>query len=243
MKKVFYSLLLVAILQIIISTLAIPEYILPKPSDVVIYFINNFQTLLIDTIYTLSAAFIALIIATILGIIIAIAMDLSTTFKSIINPIVYFSQLIPAIVLAPLLIIWLGFGYITTITLIVIMCAFPIITSTYNGLINIDPDTLFQFKLIKASNYQLYRHLKLPGSINQIFIGLKIATTYSITSALLAEFMGAQHGLGVSVATSLASFNTTNIFCIITITTTFTYLSLKALNKIESRLTKYEKIN
>jgi ABC-type nitrate/sulfonate/bicarbonate transport system permease component len=123
------------------------------------------------------------------------------------------------------------------------MCAFPIITSTYNGLINIDPDTLFQFKLIKASNYQLYRHLKLPGSINQIFIGLKIATTYSITSALLAEFMGAQHGLGVSVATSLASFNTTNIFCIITITTTFTYLSLKALNKIESRLTKYEKIN
>jgi ABC-type nitrate/sulfonate/bicarbonate transport system permease component len=243
MKKVFYSLLLVAILQIIISTLAIPEYILPKPSDVVIYFINNFQTLLIDTIYTLSAAFIALIIATILGITIAIAMDLSTTFKSIVNPIVYFSQLIPAIVLAPLLIIWLGFGYITTITLIVIMCAFPIITSTYNGLINIDPDTLFQFKLIKASNYQLYRHLKLPGSINQIFIGLKIATTYSITSALLAEFMGAQHGLGVSVATSLASFNTTNIFCIITITTTFTYLSLKALNKIESRLTKYEKIN
>lgn len=243
MKKTLYILLVLILIQLIITLLNIPQYLFPAPSDVMIYFIDNYQTLFIDTLYTVSAAVIALLIATIIGITIAIGMDMSPTFKRIVNPIVYFSQLVPSIVLAPLLIIWLGFGYLTTITLIVIMCAFPIITSTYIGLNNIDQDVLFQFKLVKASNYQLYRHLKLPGSIKQIFTGLKIATTYSITAALLAEFMGAQHGLGVSVANSLASFNTTNIFCIITITTSLTYLSLKLLNKIESRLTHYEKTN
>ncbi|MGL5020960.1 MAG: ABC transporter permease [Mycoplasmatales bacterium] len=206
-------------------------------------FLEFYDVLFFNAFFTLFEAIIGLLIVAVLGIFIAVLMDNSKSLKSLLEPIIYFSQLVPAIVLAPLLLIWFGFGMSSTILLVVIMCIFPVITNAYKGLSSVDDDYLNLFSLMHANKYQTYMLLKIPSANKFIFSGLKIATTYAITSALLAEFMGAQNGLGVSLANSLTSFNTVNIFCIIIVTITLTIGLLKILDIIERRFNKYEKIS
>ena len=221
----------------------VPTYIFPTPYLVFLNFLEFYDVLFFNSLFTLFEAIIGIFIVAVLGIFIAVLMDNSKSLKSLLEPLIYISQLVPAIVLAPLLLIWFGYGMSSTILLVVIMCIFPVITNTYKGLRSVDEDYLNLFSLMHANKYQTYKLLKIPSANKFIFSGLKIATTYAITSALLAEFMGAQNGLGVSLANSLTSFNTVNIFCIIIITITLTIGLLKILDFTERRFNKYEKIN
>lgn len=241
LKKIRNLVIFIFFLETLIFFSKIPTYILPAPHLIIANLFSNFTYLFSQTLYTLFEAILGLLIVIVLGIFLAILIDLNPTFKKILMPIIYTFQLIPAIVLAPLLLIWFGFGNLSIILLIIIMCIFPVITSTYSGLQSVDLDLIFLFQQMNASTYQIYIMLKLPSATKFIFSGLKIAITYSITSALLAEFIGAQNGLGVSLANSLKSFNTINVFTIIFITASLTILLLKLLQICEKRFLKYEK--
>lgn len=224
--------------EMTVRVLAIPIYLLPAPSQILAAMLQSYQLLLYHSFFTISEALIGIILAIIIGITLAIAMDYYPKFNQFIKPFITINQTIPTIVLAPLFVIWFGFGMSSKIYLVASMGSFPILINTLNGLESVNSDQIKLFKLMNASTIDTYWHLKLPTSLAALFAGIRITITYAFTTALLAEFMGAKNGLGIYLSRSLTSFNTPIVFAIVVIIVIVTLLMVEILNQIEKKLIK-----
>ncbi len=132
------------------------------------------------------------------------------------------SQTLPIIALAPLVVIWFGFGQTPKIVLVALFTFFSIAVGLVQGLASADHDAMSLLRTMGASRLQLLLHVRLPSAIPQFFTGLKIAVTYSYVSAIVAEFVGAQQGLGVYMTTSKNAFRTDLVFGAVLVTSLLT---------------------
>src|SRR5699024_9515008 len=119
--------------------------------------------------------------------------------------------------LAPLLVIWFGFGFLPKLIIIVIACFFPVAISTLGGLQETDRELMHYMKMMGATNRQLLWKLQFPHALPSIFSGLKIAATYSVMATIISEWLGAQEGIGVYMTLALSSYRTTRVFVAIII--------------------------
>ncbi len=235
MKKILVIIGMIIFFELIISLFNVPTYIIPAPSAMIIAFINNWDVLLVHTMYTVSEALIGLVLAIIISFFIAILVDSNQKAKKIMLPILTISQTVPIIVIAPIFLIWFGFGIQSKIYLVTLFCLFPITINLITGFAKVDSEFITLFSLLKMSKWDLYKKLKIPMSMAFFMSGLKIAATYAISSAVLGEFMGAKKGLGIYLSRSLSSFNYEMIFVIAFIISALTLLLLALIKVIENK--------
>ena len=195
-----------------------PLYVLPAPSKVLLTFMKELPTLWNHALVTLTETFIGILIAAALAMILAILMDAFGLFKAAVYPILVVSQTVPVIVLAPLFIIYLGFGMAPKILTVVLMCFFPIAISFADGMAQLDGNQINLIRSFGAKWYQVYGLVKIPGAVPSLFSGLRVAATYSVTGAVVGEWLSAERGLGYYMLRVKNGFMMDKVFaCILTI--------------------------
>ena len=205
-------LIILIIWQFIVVGFDVPQYILPAPTDILSVFFTDYENLYLHTLVTLNEALLGFILSIIIALFIGILMDFIPIFKKCFYPIMLVTQTIPTITIAPLLIIWFGFGILPKILMVTLTCFFPILISFVDGMENIDKDYLNLFKTMNASKLNTFIHLKFPMSMDKLFSGLKISSTYAIMAATVAEWLGGTQGLGVYMVRSKSAYALDKVF-------------------------------
>ncbi len=221
--------------QVLVKIFKVPNYIIPDPISILKAIVANFKILLTHTMYTLVEALIGLLIAIVLAIMLAVIFDKNTKLKQSFMQIFAIVQTIPLIIMAPIFLIWFGFGISSKIILVVSICLFPILVNLLEGFSQIEAEYLDLMQVMQSSSRQVYLKLKIPGSIPYFFSGLKIAITYSISGAVAAEYVGSNHGLGIYMSRSLTNFDYDMIFAITIIVCSLTIILLKLLTLVSNK--------
>jgi len=198
-KRLSPAIVIVALLVIweaVVRIFALPVYLLPAPSRIVSAMIRDFPELISHAGVTVLEALIGMAISFAVALIVGILMDMFPSFKRSIYPILVVTQTIPVIVLAPLLIIYMGFGWGPKILTVVLMCFFPIVVSFSDGLSQMDEGYINLIRTYGGNRLQLYRIVKLPAAFISLISGLKVAATYSISGAVVGEWIASGSGLG-----------------------------------------------
>lgn len=172
-----------------------PTYLLPAPSEVYASFSTDFTEYALALKETLSAAILGLILAGLTGILLAVLFSSSDWIEKSLYPYATFFQTVPVVSIAPLLVIWFGFGLRTVVISAFIVSIFPVIANTFAGLRSTDPALVDLFKLYGASRFSILIKLRLPFAVPQILTGLKISSGLAMIGAIIGEFI-AGGGLG-----------------------------------------------
>ncbi len=190
---------------------------------------------------TLQEAFLGLGIGIAMSFVLALVMDQCTLIRKAVYPILVISQTIPVVAIAPLLVLWLGYGIAPKITLVVMTCFFPITVALLSGFQSADPDAILLLKAMGASRLQIWRHVKLPAAIPSFFSGLKISVSYSVVSAVIAEWLGGTSGLGVYMTRVRKAYAFDNMFAVIFWVILISLLLIWLLDVLERRTRPWEK--
>ena len=235
------SILFVAIvweLTVVITNL--PHYVLPRFTLVMETLFERRELLVFHSKYTITEALIGIGISIIISFLTALVLDLSKTLKRFFYPILAITQTIPLMAIAPLFIIWFGFGMLPKILVVILVCYFPITINILTGFDEIDQEQIDLFTVMKASTKDLYLKLKLPSALPYFFSGLKIAATYSILAAFIGEFMGGNYGLGKYLEIARRSYDIPPVFAIIIVVIATTLILLGIIGIIEKITINYK---
>lgn len=193
------SLVIVALLilwEALVRALGVPSYVLPAPSQVLAALWKDRLSLLRHSGITVGEALGGMGISLACALALGVLMDLSESLKACIYPILVVTQTIPMIVLSPILILYLGFGAAPKILTVVLMCFFPIVVGFADGMAQIDPGYVNLIRAYGGSRAQVYTQVKIPYAMPSLFSGLKVAATYSISGAVVGEWVASQAGIG-----------------------------------------------
>lgn len=217
----------------------IEKYIMPAPSDVVQTLIKDFDVMIPHILVTIYEGVVGFIVAIIAALILAIIMDMVPIIKKAVYPVLVISQTVPIIALAPLFIIWFGFGVLPKIIVVVLVCFFPIVISIADGLESVDNDLINHFKLMGASKIKRFIHLKLPYGMINFFSGMRIAATYSIMGAVIGEWLGGEKGLGVYMTRARSAYALDKMFAAIVVIVVISMGIFFIVNLIEKIFTPW----
>ncbi len=230
----FIIIIIILILWQIMSVIGIiPKFMLPSPLAVVKVFIKDFPLLMLHTKVTLIEAFLGLGIGIILGFIMAVIMDKYDFAYKAIYPVLVITQTVPTVAIAPLLVLWLGYGILPKITLIVITSFFPITVGLLDGFKATDKDALNLMKTMGATPFQNFILLKIPSSMGYFFASLRISVSYSIIGAVVAEWLGGFEGLGVYMTRVRKSYSFDKMFAVIFFISIISLLLMYLVKKIQ----------
>ena len=186
----------------------IPQVILPAPSVILKIISAQHEILLRHAIPTVLEAAGGFLIASVLGITLAVWLSYSRLAREALYPNLVFFQLIPKIALAPLFIIWLGIGTESRLAFSVFISFFPIVIATNAGFANVDRNMLKLCQSLTATEWQTFSSVKFPSALPYIFSGMKVAMTLAIIGVIIGEFITAQKGLGYLIVFATARAET-----------------------------------
>ncbi len=210
-----FLILLIALWQYLSSRTVIAFWVLPSPASVIGVF-REYPALLWSHIRpTLVESVSGLLLATLLGILTAMAMHSSRIIRQIFYPYLVVSQTVPIIAVAPLIVLWFGYGISAKIFVVVLICFFPIALGLFDGLKQVSQEQVRLLRSMGAGKWKIYRYLKIPASLPSFFTGLKLAATYSVMGAVIGEWLGGNAGLGIYLTRSTKSFRTEQVFAAI----------------------------
>ena len=209
---------LLALWEICVRAFNVPLYVLPGPIDVLSALADNFSTLLSHALVTSSEAVLGMLIALALGLLLGVLMDAFPVVRRCLYPILVVTQTVPMIVLAPILIIYLGFGMAPKILTVVLMCFFPVAVNFTDGMSQVGEGYVNLVRSYGASRAQIYALVKLPAALPPLFSGLRVAATYSISGAVVGEWIGSQSGVGYYLRRVKESYMLDRVFaCVLVI--------------------------
>ena len=197
----------------------VPEYIMPAPLDVFPRLIEDFDRLVEESMTTMQEIFLGYALAVVLAIPLGLLLAMNDTAKRALYPAVVFVQLIPKIAVAPLFLVWFGFGMQSKVLLVFLLTYFPLLLASMAGFSILDNRMLYLTRSMGASQWQTFRYLRLPSALPIIFSGLKTSATIAATAAIVAEFVGANKGLGYLLLEATSTLDTELIFAIILVLT------------------------
>jgi len=233
------SLLTVAMVgawELIVRVAHIPEYLLPAPSQIAVALKQDWtQYLGPATWVTLREVLIGFVIAAVLGIGLAIVLHLSGPLRRAVYPLLIASQTIPIIVLAPILVILLGYGILPKLVIVALICFFPIVVNGLDGLRSVDEDFIQMMHTLDAGRWAIFRRIEFPAALPAIFSGMRIAATFASIGAVFGEYAGSSAGLGFVIQAATPNLQTSRIFGAIFILTVIA-LTLFGLVSLLERL-------
>jgi putative hydroxymethylpyrimidine transport system permease protein len=214
----------------------IDQFLLPAPSDVAASLWTD-RGLLWDN-FTVTAGEVLLGIAVSLaaGVALAVAIHLSRTLRRATYPLLVASQTIPIVIVAPLLVAWLGYDLAPKLAIVGLICFFPVVVTTLDGLAGVDPDLRKLMRTLDASRLQILRHVEGPAALPALLSGAKIAVTVAVIGAVLAEQAGSSDGLGHLILQSIPQFETARSWAAVVVLAAFAIVLFGALALAERRL-------
>ncbi|MCL1976359.1 MAG: ABC transporter permease [Firmicutes bacterium] len=209
------------------------EYILPGPISVIRSFGHNLPQLLRHSVFTLQEALYGLAIAVVFAALLTALLSLSSRLKNMLYPLILASQMIPIIVMAPLFIIWFGFGLLPKVLVVVLVCFFPIVISMLAGLAAADTEIMAFYRSMGMNRWQLFSLVRWPMALPYFFGGLRVAATYSVMGAVIGEWLGALGGLGLLLTRSKNTYNLSLTFAVIIMIILWSTLLFAAVKLLE----------
>ena len=182
--------------EIGVRVFKVPTYLLPPPTLVWEEFADRWRHVLNHTWVTAEEIVVGYLVAVLVSIPIAIAIAYSRTVERTAYPLIVFLQIVPKIAIAPLFIIWFGFGFTPKLLLVFLLSFFPIVVAAIAGFKSIDEETMELARSTGAGPWMTFRKIRLPHAMPSIFTGLKVAAALSSTAAVVAEFVASDKGLG-----------------------------------------------
>jgi putative hydroxymethylpyrimidine transport system permease protein len=218
---------LVLIWQVMVLVTGVPAYILPGPISVAEAALSHTGPLFEHAMITLLEIIAGLLIGTLLGASNALVMIASRSLKRWLLPVLVISQAIPVFALAPLLVLWLGYGMSSKIAMAVLIIFFPVTAAFYDGMRSIEPEWLELAQVMNAKPMAIIRHVRIPAALPAFASGLRVATAVAPIGAVVGEWVGSSRGLGFYMLHANARmqidimFAALSLLCIVALTLYF----------------------
>jgi NitT/TauT family transport system permease protein len=228
-------LLLVCAWELAIHLFEIPDYILPAPSAIAQSLYNGFASgifiynLMVTAIQTLAGFFLAAILGTALGAVVA-QFDI---VERVVYPWLVALQALPKIAIAPLIIIWAGYGISSKIIIVALVAIFPVLVNTIMGLKSCDQGKLDLMRALGAGRWETFRSVRLPNALPFIFAGLNVAIVLAILGSIVGEFVGSKAGLGNLILEANFQFDVARIFAVLVILGAFGVVLSKLMGVVQ----------
>lgn len=239
-RPIWILLLFFIVWEIAVKQAEVPDWLLPAPTKIFSEAMEGWPHFYPDFFSTVKLALIGFAVGTGIGLLSAILFHLLPFLRESVYPLLILSQNIPIIVLAPLLVVWFGFGLLPKIIVITLVCFFPIAVASLDGFRQTDPELKHYMKMAGASKRQLFIKLELPYALPSIFSGLKISATYSVMGAVISEWLGAKQGIGVYMTLASSSFRTDRVFVAILSIMALSLLFFAVILLVERRLVRWQ---
>jgi len=195
----------------------LPQYILPQFSKVLLVYTDpmTLNLYLKHAIVTLTAAITGLFIGASLGFIAGVLLTESRLLMTTFYPYIVALQCMPKLAIAPLLVIWFGFGLTPKIIIVALLCFFPVLVNTISGIRGVSREYIELFQAIRASRFKTLVHLLIPSALPSILTGVELAILLSLLGAIVGEFVGAEEGLGVLLLQAQFQMSIASVFAIL----------------------------
>ena len=213
--SIFFVIVVLIVWDVLVKINDVPSWLLPSPSEIFKAMLDNARILTSHTITTLIEVISGFVIALFVGLLLSSAITLSSTIEKSFYPFIIASQTIPVIVIAPMLLVWVGYGLMPKIIVVALISFFPIVVNTVDGMKSIDIDLEKLFRTMGASNWDLFRKIRIPNSLPYMFSGLRVAISISVIGAVIGEWVGSSEGLGYLMIRSKPQFQTELVFAAI----------------------------
>ena len=203
---------LVVLWQLAVHIWQVQPWLLPSPLAILVAGWDARGLLADHVLQTGLETLLGFGLALAVGVGLALALDASAWIRKALYPLLVVSQTVPVVAIAPLLIIWFGYGIWPKVLVVGLVCFFPIVVSTLDGLRSADPDLIALVRTMGASPGQVFAKVRWPGALPGLFSGIKIGITYSVVGAIIGEWVGASRGLGVFMIRATNAFRTDWVF-------------------------------
>jgi NitT/TauT family transport system permease protein len=202
-----------------VEAFSIPAYLLPGPGPVFSRLISDAGMLWTHSQVTLIEILLGFGLTIVTAIPLGLLIALSALAKQIVYPPIMLMQLVPKIAVAPLFLVWLGFGLESKVLLTVLMTFFPLLLASISGFMILDDRLLYLTKSMGASSFDTFRYLRFPAALPVIFSGIKTSATIAATAAIVAEFVGANKGLGYVLLRGTSTMDIELVFAVLVVLT------------------------
>ena len=193
----------------------VKEYLLPPPSKVWTEFLKRYDTVMASAWVTTQEIIAGYLLAIVVSIPLALTVAYSRFVETAIYPVVVFLQIIPKIAIAPLFIIWFGFGFTPKLLIVFLLSFFPIVVASIAGFKSVDPEITDFARTTGADEWKMFIKIRLPQALPDIFTGLKVGAALSATAAVVAEFVASDRGLGYLLLQYNGNLETPMVFAVI----------------------------
>jgi putative hydroxymethylpyrimidine transport system permease protein len=217
---ILFGLAMLLIWQLWIDIFDVPKYLLASPTGIIASLKKDWARYLEPNLWpTLSEVLVGFAISVVAGVGLAIVLHLFTPLRRAVYPILIGSQTIPIVVLAPVLVILLGYGLLPKVVIVALICFFPIVVNGLDGLRLVDDDFIHMMRTLDASRWAIFRKVEFPGALPSIFSGMRVAATFAAIGAVFGEWAGSSEGLGYLIQASTPNLQTARIFAAILLLT------------------------
>src|SRR5687767_10518737 len=217
LRPLMLLVLTIVLWDITVRVFKIPPYLIPKPYDVILTFWTDGAELLRQAVPTTIATVCGFLLSALFGIPTAMLIANSRTVESYVYPLLVFSQSIPKVAIAPLFVVWFGFGIIPKVISAFLLGFFPVVVSAVQGFKSVDPDMVDLARAMQGSRFRVFCAVNLPHAMPAIFSGLKVSITLAVVGAVVGEFVGSNSGIGYVLQRSIGTFDLPTMFAALVI--------------------------
>ncbi len=232
---------LVGLWQSAVHVLAVPHYILPAPSRIARTLVTDLPLLAPHAGVTAVEVLLGFAVALVAGLALGLLMFRSALLRRALEPILVASQTVPVFAVAPLLVLWLGYGLASKVAMAALIVFFPMAVATLDGLRSADPDLVDWFLLAGARPATVLVAVQVPAALPQVFTGMRIGATVSVIGAVVGEWVGADAGLGYLMARANAQLRVDVVFAALAILSVFGMALVGAVRALEWALTPWRR--
>ena len=233
---------LLAVWQGLVTFKIVPDFMLPSPRGVTRALYGDFPLIMEHCFVTLTEAFAGLLTSVVLGFFLAVVMDRFYAVYKLFHPLMIVSQTVPVIAIAPLLVLWFGYGLLPKILLIIIVCFFPVTVNLLDAFKSTDRDYINLMKAMGAGRFMTFMHVKLPSAMPNFFSALKISVSYSVVGAVISEWLGGDKGLGVYMTRVKKAYAYDKMFAVIIIIIAISLILIMFVGLLERRAIRHREI-
>jgi NitT/TauT family transport system permease protein len=233
LRPIWLIVVLLVLWDLAIRLLKIPPYLIPAPQKVVEALQNEWPRLVKESAVTTWATLGGFGLSILFGIPMALLIAYSRTVESFVYPLLVFSQSVPKIAVAPLFVVWFGFGIIPKVIAAFLLGFFPIVVSTVMGFKSVEPEMIDLARSMKASRLQTFMRISLPHAMPAIFSGLKVSVTLAVVGAVVGEFVGSNSGIGYVLQIANGNFDLPLMFAALVVLSMIGVVLFVAIDLLE----------
>lgn len=240
LRALLAILAIAALWEAYVRIFKVPIYLIPAPSAILEEIVVNAGLLYRHSLVTLKEIVLGFIISALVAIPLAVFVVQSKLIEDIVQPVLVFFQTMPKIAIAPLFLIWFGFGFTPKLLVIILISFFPIVIDTITGLKSVEREMLLLMRALKASRYQTFVKVIFPNALPNIFSGFKVAITLAVVGAVVAEWIVSEAGLGYLLLFAASNIKPKMVFAALIILTAIGFALYSIICALEKKLITYE---